>query len=139
MKDYENYSKDLLKLNPTLRFAFGMRDKLTLSHYENNLSDERVLVEKPKQIRIKRAIWRYNEDGTYNIKPLDETYFNNYYHEKLGVKVECPYCKKFVVKPTLDRHIRTVRKCLIIQNKNIQDFLFSISRYFVLKKYCKRS
>lgn len=40
MKDYENYSKDLLKLNPTLRFAFGMRDKLTLSHYENNLSDE---------------------------------------------------------------------------------------------------
>lgn len=40
MKDYENYTKDLLKLNPTLRFTFGMRDKQTLSHYENNLSDE---------------------------------------------------------------------------------------------------
>jgi hypothetical protein len=40
MKDFENYSKDLLKLNPTLRFVFGMKDKETLSHIENNLSDD---------------------------------------------------------------------------------------------------
>ena len=39
MKDFENYSKDLLKLNPTLKFIFGFRDKNTLSHIENNLND----------------------------------------------------------------------------------------------------
>ena len=37
MKDFENYSKDLLKLNPTLRFIFGLRDKETLSKIERNL------------------------------------------------------------------------------------------------------
>ena len=40
MKDFENYSKDLLKLNPTLRFVYGMKDKETLSHIENNLNDD---------------------------------------------------------------------------------------------------
>ena len=39
MKDFENYSKDLLKLNPTLRFIFGLRDKETLSKIERNLDE----------------------------------------------------------------------------------------------------
>ncbi len=42
MKDYEKYTKDLLKITPSLRFVFGMRDKATLSHYENSLSDEYI-------------------------------------------------------------------------------------------------
>jgi hypothetical protein len=40
MKDFDNYSNDLLKLNPTFKFIFGYRDKYTLSHIENNLSDD---------------------------------------------------------------------------------------------------
>ena len=42
MKDFEKYTKDLLKITPSLRFVFGMRDKATLSHYENSLSDEYI-------------------------------------------------------------------------------------------------
>jgi len=42
MKDFDNYSKELLKITPTLRFIFGKRDKQTLSHYENSLSDDYI-------------------------------------------------------------------------------------------------
>ena len=40
MKDYEKYSKEILKITPTLRFVYGLKDKQTLSHYEDSLSDE---------------------------------------------------------------------------------------------------
>ena len=87
---------------------------------EHDSSEEQVLPEKPKQVRIKRALWRYQrEDGKYNNNPISPTYYNEYYHEKLSIKVQCPYCKKSVVKQTLNRHISTVQKCLKIQNKNI--------------------
>ena len=61
--------------------------------------------------------WRWNEDGTYNNKPSSPTYFNEYYHKNLSIKVECPYCKKLVAKQTLGRHISTVQKC--IKSRNI--------------------
>ena len=64
MKDYEKYSNDLLKLNPTLKFVFGYKDKNTLSHIENNLSDNYlnsliILVDKYKNsndIELKNQI-----------------------------------------------------------------------------------
>jgi len=43
MRDYENYSKDILKITPTLRFIFGKKDKETLSQFENSLSDDYIL------------------------------------------------------------------------------------------------
>ena len=64
MKDFENYSNDLLKLNPTLKFVFGYKDKNTLSHIENNLSDNylnslEIIVDKYKNsndIELKNQI-----------------------------------------------------------------------------------
>ena len=73
---------------------------------ENSSSDEQK-----KQVgRPRTSLWRY-ENGKYNDKPNSETYFNDYYHEKLSIKVECPHCQKLVVKQTLGRHITTVKKC----------------------------
>ena len=34
-------------------------------------SDEPEVVVKPKQVRTKRAIWRYNDDGTYDKKTIN--------------------------------------------------------------------
>jgi hypothetical protein len=48
---------------------------------------------------------------------IEKTYFNEYYHKNLSIKVECPYCKKLVAKQTLGRHISTVQKC--IKSRNI--------------------
>jgi len=42
MKDFDNYSNEILKITPTLRFVFGKKDKETLSHYENSLNDDYI-------------------------------------------------------------------------------------------------
>ena len=57
----------------------------------------------------RKAAWRYNEDGTYNNKPVSESYFRDYYREKLAIKVECPLCGKFSNKEKLKRHQRSTR------------------------------
>ena len=47
--------------------------------------------EEEKKPNLKTALWRYNEDGTYNNKPLNPNYFAEYqkklYDEKLGKKL----------------------------------------------------
>ena len=85
---------------------------------EHSLSDEPEVVVKPKQVRTKRAIWRYNEDGTYDKKPLAETYHKTYYLEHVKhVYIECPYCKKSIHKPHYARHINTAQKCMNNRNR----------------------
>jgi hypothetical protein len=71
------------------------------SNSENVLSGVPIETAKPKQVRTKRAIWRYNDDGTYDKKPLVENYFNDYYHKKLGIKVVCEFCGSTVNKQKL--------------------------------------
>ena len=60
--------------------------------------------------RQRYAMWRWNEDGTYNNGPSSQTYFKDYYHEKLAFKVECPLCKSVVGQQKLKDHQAT-RKC----------------------------
>lgn len=38
--DYEKYIDDILKISPISRFVYGKKDKSTLSHIENSLSDD---------------------------------------------------------------------------------------------------
>ena len=91
-----------------------------MQHTESENSSSEEQPQKRPVGKPRTAMWRYErEDGKYNNNPISPTYFNEYYHEKLSIKVECPYCKKLVVKQTLGRHISTVQKCLKIQNKNI--------------------
>ena len=51
--------------------------------------------EEEKKPNLKTALWRYNEDGTYNNKPLNPNYFAKYqkklYDEKLGKKIHVIY------------------------------------------------
>jgi len=70
MKEIEIYTKELLKFNPTLRFVFGMRDKSTLSHYENSLSDDYLKL-------IKELLDRYK--NTNDIELKHEIIVNNFY------------------------------------------------------------
>jgi uncharacterized protein (DUF885 family) len=42
MNDYENFMKESFKLSPVERFIFGKRDKDTLSHYDNYLSQDYI-------------------------------------------------------------------------------------------------
>jgi uncharacterized protein (DUF885 family) len=42
MTDFNEYMKDCFKLSPIERFVFGKRDKETLSHFDNYLSDDYI-------------------------------------------------------------------------------------------------
>ncbi len=73
MGDYEKFIKDSLKLSPIERFIFGKRDKETLSHYDDYLSDEYInqdlkLIEKyknTKDIELSNLLntYKYNIDN----------------------------------------------------------------------------
>ena len=89
------------------------------SDSENVLSDVPIETAKPKQVRTKRAIWRYSEDGTYDKKPLVENYFIDYYHKTLGIKVVCEFCGSTVNKHKLKCEHQLSKNCLKFQNKNV--------------------
>ena len=59
MTEYEIYSKELLKLSPTMRFVYGKTDAETLSHIENSLSEDYL-----KQLRV----LNYKFKNTKNIE-----------------------------------------------------------------------
>ena len=73
----------------------------------NNLEN----IVKTKQVRVKRAPERYNEDGTYNNKPTDPDYFNNYYKNHLELTT-CTFCKhSYSCKAGLNKHLARNGKC----------------------------
>ena len=59
---------------------------------------------KLKKEKVRKAEWRYNEDGTYNNKPISNTYFRDYYGEKIACKVECDLCGRMVGKQKIHLH-----------------------------------
>jgi len=70
MKEIEIYTKELLKFNPTLRFIFGMRDKSTLSHYENRICDDYLKLSRELMDKYK---------GTSDIELRNEILANELY------------------------------------------------------------
>ena len=68
---------------------------MTITETINNTNDENVN-KKTKVSGKKRALWRYNEDGTYNWKPLDPDYNKKYYEEHGKTKWTCPLCNRTI-------------------------------------------
>ena len=59
----------------------------------------------------KRAEWRKQDDGYYNRKPNDETYFQRYYQEKTKQPCVCDICgSDLSCKSNLAKHKKT-KKC----------------------------
>ena len=60
-----------------------------------------------------KAPERHLENGKYNSKPLDREYWNNYYHEKRKIPMQCPRCGKATTNGNLRCHQLT-KSCLMI-------------------------
>ena len=59
----------------------------------------------------KNAEWRKQDDGYYNRKPNDETYFQRYYQEKTKQPCVCDICgSDLSCKSNLAKHKKT-KKC----------------------------
>ena len=52
-----------------------------------------AIIKKERKQMTRRALWIYREDGTYNNNPISETYYKDYYREKIALK----YNVRFVV------------------------------------------
>ena len=62
------------------------------------------------------AEWRKQEDGYYNRKPNDETYFQRYYQEKTKQPCVCDICGSTMsCKSNLAKHKKTKKcqRCLV--------------------------
>ena len=75
---------------------------------------------KERKPRERKALWRWNEDGTYNHKPTSESYFRDYYRRTASHHVNCSFCNKSVVFHDIKRHQRS-KKCSIIQKSLTSD------------------
>jgi len=83
--DYEMYIDDCFKISPELRFIYGKRDKETLSHITNNLSEdyinqEKNIIEKyknTKDIELKHEIDELNYSITNRLYLLLFSSYNN--------------------------------------------------------------
>jgi hypothetical protein len=81
-----------------IKFCLKEISKYVIKKYFYNIllmeqTNENVIKKERKQIE-KRAPWRWNEDGTYNSKPISESYFKDYYRKNSSHHVECDFCKK---------------------------------------------
>ncbi len=91
-------------------------------------------ITKAKQERIKRAPERYNEDGTYNSRPKDPEYFNNYYKNHLESTM-CACCKhSHTCLAGLNKHIVRSAKC-----KKFREFVGEFNPYYGNESQTKAS
>ncbi len=59
----------------------------------------------------KKISYRRLPDGSYNNKPSDPEYFNNYYHTRGAELISCHRCGMACRKNYLSQHLKT-KKCI---------------------------
>ena len=83
--------------NETFDFIWNGFGNKELTDSETSSSfEEGVIKQTPSGDNARNAEWRKQDDGYYNRKPNDETYFRRYYQEK--TKQPC-VCAVFAVLP----------------------------------------
>ena len=82
-------------------------------------TNEPIIKKERTQIE-RQALWRWNEDGTYNNKPTSESYFRDYYRQNASHHINCSFCNKSVVFHDIKRHQRS-KRCLLIQSSLTSD------------------
>ena len=67
--------------------------------------------------RSEATAWRHADEGKYNDKPVDRSYFRTYYIEKCQPHETCPFCGVSTVRCKLARHQKT-KRCTAWQLRN---------------------
>ena len=110
MNDYEKFMIDNFKLSPIDRFVFGKKDKDTLSHYDNYLSDEYIndelkLIDKYKntndiELKYLLEINKYSIENKLYLLLFSsiDNFINNYLDE-----TENLYPKNLIYKKSRDK------------------------------------
>jgi len=146
--DYEMYIDDYLKISPELRFIYGKRDKETLSHITNNLSEdyinqEKKIIEKYKNTKHIELIHDINDlNYLFNNKLnlfIFSSYNNfiiNYYYDEKYIYPKNELYKKSrqndfneLVKNTIIKANEGLKANITFPKVIIKKFLLQIKSY----------
>ena len=97
--------------NETFDFIWnGFGNKELNDSETSSSSEENYKAISPVQ-KLTKPQWRKQDDGYYNRKPNDETYFQRYYQEKTKQQCVCDICgSDLSCKSNLAKHKKT-KKC----------------------------
>ena len=95
--------------NETFDFIWNSFGNKGLTDSETSLSENYKAVSSVQ--KPAKPQWRQQDDGYYNRKPNDETYFQRYYQEKTKQPCVCDICgSDLSCKSNLAKHKKT-KKC----------------------------
>ena len=95
--------------NETFDFIWNSFGNKELTDSETSLSENYKAVSSVQ--KPAKPQWRQQDDGYYNRKPNDETYFQRYYQEKTKQPCVCDICgSDLSCKSNLAKHKKT-KKC----------------------------
>jgi len=150
--DYKKYTKDILKISPSDRFLYGFRDKETLSHIENSLSDEYInkIIEinnkykYTKDIQLKETI----ELDTYSINnKLYLLLFSSFYNFIIYFIYENKYIYpknkiyeksrendfNIIIKSCIEKAREGIKENITFPKIIIKKFLIQLKSYYKYK------
>ena len=97
--------------NETFEFIWNSFGNKELTDSETSSSSEENYKAIPSVQKPTKPQWRLQDDGYYNRKPNDETYFQRYYQEKTKRPCVCDICGSAMsCKSNLAKHKET-KKC----------------------------
>ena len=89
MSKYKNFFDDLIKINPSLSYELGNRDKYSQSHITNNISDEYLA-------KYYKLILKYANTDDIELK-LELEYIKNYFKFKIYLYfIICPFDNEII-------------------------------------------
>ena len=93
----------------------------------DNIENEDKQIKRIRKPRERTSLWRWNEDGSYNNKPNDPNYFNNY----MKRRVVCNFCQRL----STVAHITLHRKSQVCMKAQREKILTDGKLYTIVRNY----
>ena len=142
MNTYKNYFDDLVKINASLSFEIGNRDKFAISTITDTLSDEYLT-------KIYKLYLKYKKTNDDELKIELENIKNNFQYKLYLYNIICSYHNEIVEFTYINKKVYPVKykqnrtndfnkyiKSIILRLKEALELKITIP-YIICKKYLK--
>ena len=113
---FESSGVEMSMSNQTFDLIWNSFGNKELTDSETSSSSEENYKANSSVQKRTKLQWRKQDDGYYNRKPNDETYFQRYYQEKTKQPCVCDICGSDIsCKSNLAKHKKTKKcqRCLV--------------------------
>ena len=68
----------------------------------------RIMTPRGRRAKSEATLWRHKPDGTYDNRPRNpETYYTEYYHKFMSIRIKCDICGRTTTLNSMGRHKRS--------------------------------